>query len=64
LRFYDILGKEVGTLVNTNLTAGIYRTLFNAKGLASGIYIYQIIAIPSDSNIKSFINSKKLIIMK
>lgn len=42
LKVYDMLGKEVATLVNENLTAGSYSTQFNASNLTSGIYIYQL----------------------
>lgn len=40
LKVYDILGKEAATLVNGNLTSGIYTVNFDASKLASGVYIY------------------------
>jgi hypothetical protein len=36
---YDLLGKEVATLVNEKVGAGRYAKTFNADGLASGVYI-------------------------
>jgi len=42
LRVYDILGKQVSTLVDRNMKAGHYNVEFNAAGLASGIYLYKI----------------------
>ncbi len=42
LKVYDILGKEVATLVNEELSAGKYRVDFNASNLASGTYIYSL----------------------
>jgi hypothetical protein len=39
---YNILGQEVKTLVNKELAPGQYRVQFNASGLASGIYFYNI----------------------
>ncbi len=42
LRVYDILGKEIATLVNGNLQAGTYEVRFDASGLASGTYIYRL----------------------
>ncbi len=39
LRVYDILGREVRTLVNENLSAGSYSVTFNAEGLSSGVYL-------------------------
>ncbi|MBI5474124.1 MAG: DUF362 domain-containing protein, partial [Ignavibacteriae bacterium] len=42
LKVFDVLGKEVRTLVNENLQAGSYETTFDATGLASGVYIYRL----------------------
>ncbi len=38
LRVYDILGREVKTLVNKEQRAGSYQIAFNAAGLPSGVY--------------------------
>lgn len=40
LHVYDMLGKEVKTLVNSNQTAGGYKYVFDGSGLSSGIYFY------------------------
>jgi hypothetical protein len=37
---YDILGREVATLVNEYMAAGNYSAVFNADALSSGIYFY------------------------
>lgn len=37
-KVYDMLSREVATLVNNNLTAGVYRVEFDASQLAEGIY--------------------------
>ena len=42
LKVYDILGKEIGVLVNERLKVGTYQVSFNAGSLASGIYFYTI----------------------
>ncbi len=42
LKLYDVLGKEVMTLVNEQKPAGIYEIHFNASNLASGAYFYRI----------------------
>jgi hypothetical protein len=57
LKIYDILGSEVATFVNEKKVAGKYEVNFNASSLASGVYIYKIQA-------GSFINSKKMILLK
>ncbi|MEE9430689.1 MAG: T9SS type A sorting domain-containing protein [Melioribacteraceae bacterium] len=57
LKVYDILGKEVTTLVNQKQKPGSYKVNFNASTLASGIYFYRLRA-------KNFVQTKKLILMK
>lgn len=42
LKVFDMLGREVAFLVNERRPAGEHRVSFNAQGLASGIYIYQL----------------------
>ena len=57
LIIYDILGRKVKELVNTKQQAGRYEIQFNASYLASGVYIYQLIA-------EKYISSKKMILLK
>ncbi len=42
LKIYDMLGKEVATLVNEKLSAGIFETTFNAIQYSSGVYFYRL----------------------
>ncbi len=42
LNVYDVLGREVRTLVDKELKAGAYETIFDATGLPSGIYFYRL----------------------
>jgi hypothetical protein len=43
LKVYNILGKEVATLVDADLKAGVlHQTTFDASDLSSGIYIYRL----------------------
>jgi len=42
LKVYDLMGKEVSTLVNKSQIAGKYEVEFNASNLPSGIYVYQL----------------------
>lgn len=42
LKVYDILGREVTTLVDDRMSAGHHDAVFDASGLASGMYIYRI----------------------
>ncbi len=57
LKVYDILGREVATLVNETKSAGNYEANFNAANLSSGIYLYRIQA-------GNFTESKKMILLK
>ncbi|MCE1164132.1 MAG: T9SS type A sorting domain-containing protein [Bacteroidetes bacterium] len=42
LKIYDVLGKEVATLVNESKNAGEYTVDFNASSLSSGVYFYKL----------------------
>ncbi len=42
LTVYNLLGKNVATLVNKKLSSGIYKYTFNAKNLPSGTYFYKL----------------------
>jgi hypothetical protein len=42
LKVYDILGREVRTLVNETLQSGSHEVTFNAEGLSSGVYFYRL----------------------
>ena len=57
LKIYDILGNEVATLVNEQKEAGYYEVRFDAKNLASGMYIYRITA-------DKFSDVKKMLLIK
>jgi len=57
LMIYDLSGREVATLVNSELVAGYHEIEFNASNLSSGIYFYRITA-------SNFTSVKKLILLK
>jgi hypothetical protein len=40
MKVYDVLGREVATLVNEYKSAGKYEVVFNTSDLSSGIYFY------------------------
>jgi len=60
-KVYDLLGKEVSTLINENLKAGVYEVPFNAGKLSSGIYIYK---ADIKSGKENFSDSKKMLLVK
>ena len=57
LKVYNVLGREVATLVNGYKPAGNYESEFNGNDLPSGIYFYSLEA-------ESFIQVKKMILLK
>lgn len=57
LKIYDILGKEVATLVNEEKSAGEYEVEFSGNNFTSGLYFYQLKA-------RNYIETKKMILLK
>jgi len=57
LKIYDILGREVATLVNKKQNPGNYHVQFDASKLSSGIYYYRLKA-------GNFIETKKMILLR
>ena len=57
LKVYDILGREVTTLVNETKAPGNYEVTFNASNLASGVYFYRLKA-------GDFVETKKMILLR
>lgn len=57
LKVYNVLGRELKTLVNEEQQTGIYEVNFNADGFASGVYMYRLKA-------GAYEITKKMILMK
>jgi hypothetical protein len=57
LAVYDLLGREVATLVNERRAAGSHSVRFDASGLASGAYFYRLTA-------GNFVQTRKLMLVK
>ena len=57
LKVYNMLGKEVSTLIEKNLSAGNHQIEWNASGIATGVYFYRLHA-------GTFIQTKKLVVIK
>jgi len=57
LKVYDMLGKEVTTLVSEQKSKGKYSVNFDAGNLSSGVYVYQL-------KVNEFTTSKKMSLMK
>ena len=57
LKVYDILGKEVATLVNKKQLQGNYSVTFNAENLPSGVYYYRL-------QMGRFVHSRSMILLR
>ena len=57
LRVYDVLGREVKTLVDETQSAGLHSATFNASSLSSGVYFYRLRA-------GTFSETRKLTVLK
>ena len=57
LKVYDISGKEISNLLNSNIQAGTYEVLFDASNFSSGAYFYKL-----ESN--GYIETKKMFLIK
>ncbi len=57
LKVFDVLGREVATLVNEELKPGSYEQVFDGSGLSSGVYLYQLRA-------GNFVQARKLILAR
>jgi outer membrane protein assembly factor BamB len=62
LKVYDILGREVTTLVDGFKSEGSYEINFGAEGLSSGVYIYRITATNNGRIL--FADSKQMILLR
>ena len=57
LIIYDLMGREVTTLVDGHMTSGAHDIIWNASGVSSGIYFYRLRS-------GNFLETKKMILLK
>jgi flagellar hook assembly protein FlgD len=62
LKIYDILGREIKTLVNQEQTSGVYEVIWNGDDelgnkVSTGVYFYRIDA-------GDFVQTKKMMLIK
>jgi len=57
LRIYDVLGREIATLVNEELKPGSYEVTWDASGRASGVYFYRL-------QTENYVDTKKLMLVR
>jgi len=74
LKVYDVLGREITTLVDEEKPAGSYQVEFSAIGgsasggdvwnLPSGIYFYRLQVYPANGGAGSFVETKKMVLLR
>ena len=57
IKVLDVLGREVGTLVNEEKPSGVYSLQWNADGAASGVYFYRL-------KVGGFVETKKMLLLR
>jgi len=57
LKVFDLLGRDIATLVNENQTPGTYEVVFDATSLPSGVYLYKLIT-------GDFVETRKMVVIK
>ncbi len=64
LIIYDILGRNIATLVNEQLQPGTYEVDFDGSSLPSGVYFYELSIRQAASATGSFTEVKKMVLIK
>jgi hypothetical protein len=65
IRVYDLLGREVQTLMDRALLFdGTNEVMFDAAGLASGVYVYRIVAESSDGPARTSVFTGKMVLVR
>jgi hypothetical protein len=74
LRVFDVLGREVATLVNEKKEAGSYQVKFDGTGLSNGLYIYRLFVAPTatrdyvptarDGHVGGLTVTKRMVLLK
>ena len=64
LKIYDLLGNEITTLIHDVHNPGTHSVNFDTYNLASGVYFYNLTALPLKDSDKIFNQTKKMILLK
>ncbi|MGB6120948.1 MAG: T9SS type A sorting domain-containing protein [Bacteroidota bacterium] len=57
LRVFNVLGEEVASLIDREMDAGVHRVMWDASGMASGVYLYRLSA-------GNYVMTRKLILIR
>ena len=64
IKIFDIIGREIATLVNETKEPGYYSVSFDGTNYSSGVYFYRIDVRQAGSSTVSFTNVKKMVLLK
>jgi len=64
IKIFDMLGNEIETLVNEEKPVGTYEITWHAEQLPSGIYFYRLQAVPTGRQAGSFVETKKMVLLR
>ena len=65
LKVFDVLGREVATLVRAVQSPGMYRVNFDASNVPSGMYFYRLEARASSAgSVGGFVETRKMVLTK
>ena len=64
LQVFDPLAREIATIVNETLPAGIHNIVFNGENLSTGVYYYKLLVKSNERKQPDYIDVKKMILVK
>ena len=65
LRIYNVLGEEIATLLSASLLSGSHTVSWDASTVASGVYLYRLVAKPSlTGEADGYAETRKMILLK
>ena len=63
IKVYDVLGNEIKSIVNNEMSEGIHSVNFEGSGMPSGVYLYRIEAVPINGH-TIYNASKKMVLLR
>ena len=67
LKVYDVLGREAAVIAGAKLEPGFYSRRWNASEMPSGVYIYRLSVVPTDSHngqVDEILETRKMVLLK
>jgi hypothetical protein len=64
LKVFDVLGREVATILNKEMDPGFHQITFDATDLASGVYIYRLSVRTPSGQVGKFVQQRKMMVLR